>query len=66
LASTLQILSDDKGLNITYGTLSAALKYVSASHLVDKARQLIQRFALHPEALKVYKELLRAWSRFSR
>lgn len=36
LLSKLQILADFNGLNLTFGTLSAACKYVSASHEANK------------------------------
>jgi len=36
LVSKLQILADFNGLNLTFGTLSAACKYVAASHEADK------------------------------
>jgi dGTPase len=36
LVSKLQILADFNGLNLTFGTLSAACKYVVPSHLVKK------------------------------
>ncbi|HVF72324.1 MAG TPA: dNTP triphosphohydrolase [Chthoniobacterales bacterium] len=35
LVSKLQILADFNGLNLTYGTLSAARKYIAASHEAD-------------------------------
>jgi dGTPase len=37
LVAKLQILADDKGLNLTFGTLSAACKYVAPSHQLVKA-----------------------------
>lgn len=36
LVSKLQLLADFNGLNLTFGTLSAACKYVSASHEANK------------------------------
>lgn len=36
LVARLQILADDKGLNLTFGTLSALMKYVASSHQADK------------------------------
>lgn len=36
LVSKLQILADFNGLNLTFGTLSAACKYVAASHEANK------------------------------
>lgn len=36
LVSKLQILADFNGLNLTYGTLSAACKYVAESHKANK------------------------------
>lgn len=39
LLTKLQILADFYGLNLTYGTLSAACKYVVPSHEVDKSNQ---------------------------
>lgn len=36
LVARLQVLADDKGLNLTYGTLSAACKYTAPSHQADK------------------------------
>ena len=40
LVAELQILADDNGLNLTFGTLSAACKYVAPSHqLVRKGDQ---------------------------
>ncbi len=35
LVAKLQILADFKGLNLTYGTLSAARKYIAPSHEAD-------------------------------
>ncbi|MCY4030188.1 MAG: dNTP triphosphohydrolase [Acidobacteria bacterium] len=35
LVATLQVLADYKGLNFTYGTLSALMKYVAASDVAD-------------------------------
>jgi len=35
LVSKLQILADQNGLNLTFGTLSAACKYISPSHKTD-------------------------------
>ncbi len=37
IVSRLQILSDDTGLNLAYGTLAALLKYTVASDRADKA-----------------------------
>lgn len=36
LVAKLQILADDSGLNLTYGTLSALMKYVASSDRADK------------------------------
>lgn len=36
LACHLQLLTDEHGLNLTYGTLSAASKYLAASHEASK------------------------------
>ena len=36
LVAKLQVLADDKGLNITFGTLSALCKYVASSDEADK------------------------------
>ncbi|MDT8068592.1 MAG: dNTP triphosphohydrolase [Terriglobia bacterium] len=38
LITKLQVLADDFGLNLTAGTVSAACKYVAASHEVDKTK----------------------------
>lgn len=38
LLARLQLLADFNGLNLTYGTLSAALKYVAPSHKIDKSQ----------------------------
>ena len=35
LVARLQILADDKGLNLTFGTLSALMKYVASSDVAD-------------------------------
>lgn len=39
LITKLQILATVGGLNLTFGTLSAALKYVAASHQVEKGKR---------------------------
>ena len=36
LVAKLQILADDSGLNLTYGTLSALMKYVASSNQADE------------------------------
>jgi dGTPase len=44
----LQVIGDDLGLNLTVGTLAALMKYVSASHALDKevaARKKVGFFA---------------------
>jgi dGTPase len=38
IVSKLQILADPHGLNLTFGTLSAACKYILPSHLADKRK----------------------------
>lgn len=38
LLARLQLLADFNGLNLTYGTLSATLKYVAPSHEIDKSQ----------------------------
>ncbi len=38
LVTKLQLLNDNFGLNLTYGTLSALMKYTSASDQIDKTR----------------------------
>jgi dGTPase len=38
LVARLQVLADQNGLNLTYGTLSAALKYTAQSDQIDKSR----------------------------
>ena len=49
LVAKLQILADDNGLNLTFGTLSAACKYVAPSHQVvrkgDQAKKKPGYFA---------------------
>lgn len=37
LVAKLQVLADDKGLNLTFGTLSALCKYVASSDEADKS-----------------------------
>ena len=37
LVAKLQVLADDKGLNLTFGTLSALCKYVARSNEADKS-----------------------------
>ena len=37
IVSKLQVLADFNGLNLTFGTLSAAIKYVSPSHEADES-----------------------------
>jgi dGTPase len=38
IVTRLQLLNDPHGLNLTAGTVSAALKYVGGSHQIDKTR----------------------------
>jgi dGTPase len=60
LVSHLQLLADFHGLNLTYGTLSAACKYLSPSHDADRQRSHVHRkpgyFASEEEVIKDIRE----------
>ena len=60
LVATLQILADDKGLNLTFGTLSAACKYVAPSHRLvkegDQARKKPGYFASENDLVRRVRE----------
>jgi dGTPase len=61
LVSKLQILADEFGLNLTCGTLSAACKYLSASHeaeseSTDQGRKKPGYFASEEDVVKVVRE----------
>jgi dGTPase len=43
----LQVLTDEHGLNLTYGTLSAARKYTAPSHATSKS-SASRKKVVHP------------------
>lgn len=59
LVAKLQILADNHGLNLTFGTLSAACKYVSPSHQLikgDQARKKPGYFASENDLVREVRE----------
>jgi dGTPase len=60
LVAKLQILADDNGLNLTFGTLSAACKYVAPSHQLakdgDQARKKPGYFASENDLISRVRE----------
>ena len=39
----LQVIVDDLGLNLSFGTLASLMKYVAASHEIDKDKQALKK-----------------------
>ena len=59
LVSKLQILADFYGLNLTFGTLSAACKYTAASHQTKKGNQAFKKpgyFASEADVIREIRE----------
>ena|ERR1035437_859100 len=59
IVSKLQILADFYGLNLTFGTLSAACKYTAASHQAKKGNQALKKpgyFASESDVIKEVRE----------
>ena len=62
LVAKLQILADDNGLNLTYGTLSALMKYVASSdqadeHATDQALRKPGYFASENDLVEEIREI---------
>jgi len=60
LVSKLQILSDFNGLNLTFGTLSAACKYTAASHQTKNGSQALKKTGYFASEVDVVKEVRKA------
>jgi dGTPase len=60
LLTRLQIISDDFGLNITYATLAALMKYPVPSDKTDKAIQSRKKFNFFQSEAKIVEEIRQA------
>jgi dGTPase len=60
LLTRLQIISDDFGLNITYGTLAALMKYPVPSDRTDKTIQARKKFNFFQSEAAIVEEIWKA------
>ena len=59
ILTKLQVIGDDLGLNLTFGTLASLMKYIAASHDVDKNMQALKKvgyFTSETEVVKVIRD----------
>lgn len=57
LLTRLQLLNDDYGLNVTYGTLAALMKYTVPSDQIDKSTVASKKYGYFQSEAKIVEEI---------